>query len=39
MRKGDIVAVVEKVDRNWWKGEFDGHNGLFPVPYVKEVDS
>ena len=39
MKKGDIVTVLEKVDQNWWKGEFDGRSGLFPVPYVEEVES
>jgi len=39
MRKGDIVNVVEKVDQNWWKGTCDGRSGLFPAPYVKELDS
>ena len=39
MRKGDIVNVVEKVDQNWWKGTCDGRSGLFPVPYVKELNN
>ena len=39
MRKGDIVTVVEKVDQNWWKGTCGSHSGLFPAPYVKEVES
>ena len=39
MKKGDVVTVLEKVDQNWWMGEFDGRSGLFPVPYVKEVES
>ena len=39
MRKGDIVNVVEKVDQNWWKGTCDGRTGLFPAPYVRELDN
>ena len=39
MRKGDIVTVLEKVDQNWWKGTCEGRSGLFPVPYIKELDS
>ena len=39
MRKGDIVNVVEKVDQNWWKGTCEGRTGLFPAPYVRELDN
>ena len=39
MRKGDIVTVLEKVDQNWWKGTCGSQSGLFPAPYVKEVES
>ena len=39
MRKGDIVTVLEKVDQNWWKGTCGQRSGLFPAPYVKELES
>ena len=39
MRKGDIVTVLEKVDQNWWKGTCGSQSGLFPAPYVREVES
>ena len=36
-RKGDIITVLNKSDKNWWKGSCNGREGLFPVPYVKEM--
>ena len=37
LRKGDIVTVLDKSDENWWKGACNGQEGMFPVPYVKEL--
>ena len=37
LRKGDIITVVEKTGENWWKGLCNGQEGLFPVPYVKDL--
>ena len=37
LRKGDIVTVLDKSDQNWWKGSCNGQEGMFPVPYVKEM--
>ncbi|KAL5019055.1 hypothetical protein ScPMuIL_004777 [Solemya velum] len=34
-RKGDIITVLEDVDQNWWKGEVNGHTGLFPAAYTR----
>ena len=36
LRKGDIISVLDKSDANWWKGECNGQQGMFPVTYVKE---
>ena len=37
LRKGDLITVVDKSDPNWWKGTCNGLEGMFPVPYVKEL--
>ena len=37
LRKGDIITVLDKSDQNWWKGSCNGQEGMFPVPYVKEM--
>jgi hypothetical protein len=38
MKRGDIVAVLNKNDQNWWMGEITRGNqvlrGLFPKTYV-----
>ena len=39
LRKGDIITVIDKNDQNWWRGTCNGMEGLFPVPYVKELNS
>lgn len=36
-RKGDIIKVTQKVDDSWWRGEFNGQEGLFPVTYVERL--
>ncbi|XP_069492319.1 intersectin-1 isoform X2 [Ambystoma mexicanum] len=33
--KGQIINVINKEDPDWWKGEVNGHVGLFPSNYVK----
>ena len=35
--KGDIITVLDKSDQNWWKGSCNGKEGMFPVPYVKDM--
>jgi len=39
LRKGDIITVIDKPDQNWWMGTCNGMEGVFPVPYVKELNS
>jgi len=39
LRQGDIITVIDKIDQNWWRGRCNGKEGLFPVPYAKELDS
>ncbi|XP_044140388.1 intersectin-1 isoform X3 [Bufo gargarizans] len=33
--KGQVINVLNKEDPDWWKGELNGHMGLFPSNYVK----
>uniref|UniRef100_A0A6I8REU2 Intersectin-1 n=1 Tax=Xenopus tropicalis TaxID=8364 RepID=A0A6I8REU2_XENTR len=33
--KGQVINVLNKEDPDWWKGELNGHVGLFPSNYVK----
>ena len=37
LREGDIITILDKNDQNWSKGLCNGHEGMFPVPYVKEL--
>ncbi|XP_046551682.1 growth factor receptor-bound protein 2-like [Haliotis rubra] len=36
LQRGDTIKLVQKVDKDWWKGEKDGKTGLFPASYVQE---
>ncbi|XP_013416799.1 sorbin and SH3 domain-containing protein 1 isoform X4 [Lingula anatina] len=38
-RKGDIILLIKKVDKNWFEGEHHGKTGLFPVNYVEVITS
>lgn len=33
--KGQLITVLSRDDPDWWKGEANGHVGLFPSNYVK----
>ncbi|KPM03685.1 endophilin-A-like protein [Sarcoptes scabiei] len=34
-KEGDIIQLVSQVDDNWYEGNLNGRNGLFPVSYVQ----
>lgn len=34
-KKGDIIAVLESVYRDWWRGSLKGRTGIFPLNYVE----
>ena len=36
-RKGDIIAVLEAVYKDWWKGSLRGQTGIFPLNYVEKL--
>ncbi|KAH8816189.1 hypothetical protein F5884DRAFT_775309 [Xylogone sp. PMI_703] len=36
-RKGDIIAVIESVYKDWWKGLLRGKTGIFPLNYVEKL--
>ncbi|RMZ82178.1 hypothetical protein DV738_g1713, partial [Chaetothyriales sp. CBS 135597] len=36
-RKGDVIAVLESVYKDWWKGTLRGQTGIFPLNYVEKL--
>lgn len=36
-RKGDVIAVLESVFKDWWKGLLRGQTGIFPLNYVEKL--
>jgi signal transducing adaptor molecule len=36
-RKGDVIAVLESVYKDWWKGSLRGNTGIFPLNYVEKL--
>ena len=32
--KGSVLNVIDKEDKDWWKGELNGTTGVFPSNYV-----
>ena len=36
-KKGDIIAVLESVYKDWWKGSLKGQTGIFPLNYVEKL--
>ena len=35
--KGDIIKVVDRGYKDWWRGQLKGRTGIFPVNYVVRV--
>lgn len=35
--KGDVIAVLESVYKDWWKGLLRGKTGIFPLNYVEKL--
>lgn len=36
-KKGDVIAVVESVYKDWWRGSLRGKRGIFPLNYVEKL--
>ena len=36
-KKGDIIAVLESVYKDWWRGALRGQKGIFPLNYVEKL--
>ncbi len=36
-QRGDIIAVLESVFKDWWKGSLRGEKGIFPLNYVEKL--
>ncbi|KAI5807437.1 hypothetical protein DFH27DRAFT_319815 [Peziza echinospora] len=36
-KKGDVIAVLESVYKDWWKGSLRGQVGIFPLNYVEKL--
>ncbi|EJU03500.1 hypothetical protein DACRYDRAFT_99146 [Dacryopinax primogenitus] len=33
--KGDIIKVVDRAFKDWWRGQLRGKTGIFPVNYIE----
>lgn len=36
-KKNDVIAVLESVYKDWWKGSLRGQTGIFPLNYVEKL--
>ena len=34
LRKGDVITVLNDCDADWWLGQYQGKQGIFPASYV-----
>ena len=39
MKKGDILALLNSNNKDWWKVEVNDRQGFVPAAYVKKVDA
>ncbi|CEG71921.1 hypothetical protein RMATCC62417_07567 [Rhizopus microsporus] len=37
-KAGDLITVIDEIDKGWWVGEAHGKRGIFPVNYTEEYD-
>ncbi|KAK0485691.1 hypothetical protein IW261DRAFT_1548760 [Armillaria novae-zelandiae] len=35
--KGDVIKVVDRGYKDWWRGQLKGRTGIFPVNYVEAM--
>ncbi|KAG6005172.1 hypothetical protein E4U21_000364 [Claviceps maximensis] len=36
-KRGDVIAVLESVYKDWWRGSLKGNTGIFPLNYVEKL--
>lgn len=36
-KRGDVIAVLASVYKDWWKGSLKGKTGIFPLNYVEKL--
>ncbi|KAK7041575.1 hypothetical protein VNI00_009162 [Paramarasmius palmivorus] len=36
-QKGDVIKVVDRGYKDWWRGQLKGRTGIFPVNYVEPM--
>lgn len=36
-KRGDVIAVLESVYKDWWRGSLKGSTGIFPLNYVEKL--
>ncbi|KAB5583331.1 VHS domain-containing protein [Coniochaeta sp. 2T2.1] len=36
-KQGDVIAVLESVYKDWWRGSLKGKTGIFPLNYVEKL--
>lgn len=37
LKTGDKITVLEKLSRDWWRGQVGSNTGVFPANYVREL--
>lgn len=37
-KSGDIITVIDEIDKGWWLGEVHLKKGIFPVNYTEDYD-
>ena len=38
-QEGGTIKLLDKISEEWYKGEFDGQTGIFPVNFVMVIVS
>jgi hypothetical protein len=37
-KTGDIITVIDEIDKGWWLGELHSKRGIFPVNYTEDYN-
>lgn len=38
-KAGDVITVINQIDKGWWVGEIHNKQGIFPVNFTEEYKS